>query len=410
MNNRVVLLIFALGSIVLTSCEGFFGIKTDASFIDTPEYQARNVAYVPILPIIDGVGRQTAEDDGGFRKITSMTAGFDRQMYVVDSVRGEIVSFDAAGVITGYLKLPGVRAIAQTRNLDLLAVGKKDTVIQNNRYSLAVVYRINLKNQEYGLNKAKPEIKVMHPFYFKSNISASDADVVFNGITTLADGKYYLTRSGPRNSTNQFSGPDDNVLLFDKNDKFVTPISVSTQLGVVSNYFRKPMGITSLIQPPQTFQIREVEDFIFTSLDANFAISVQHIEVKQSENGQSYEVKILPPGDTSQADGFLYTPSRFSRPVDVAFAGDGTNFIFVADQAKDSVYQFTNTGWEGVRPPAGSANAKKFIRTSFGGGEGATKFHGPVAVAYMNRTLYVADQLSGGRCRILRFQLTIDIN
>jgi hypothetical protein len=410
MNNKLVALFIALGGFCLTSCEGFFGTKTDASFIDSPEYQARNVAYVPILPIIDGVGTQTVEDNGSFGKITSMTAGFDRQMYVVDSLRGEIVSFDAAGVMTGYLKLPGVRAIAQTRTLDLLAVGKKDTIIQNNKYSLAVVYRINLKNQQYGLTGATPQIKVMHPFYFKSNISNADADVVFNGITTLADGKYYVTRSGPRNNTNQFSGPDDNVLLFGNDDRFITPVSVTTQLGVVSNYFKKPMGITSLIQPPQTFQVRETEDFIFTSMDENFAISVQHIEVRVDDNGQSYEVKILPPGDTSQADGYLYTPSRFSRPVDVAFAGDGTNFIFVADQAKDSVYQFTNTGWEGVRPPAGSVNAKKFIKTSFGGGEGATRFYGPVAVAYMNRTLFVADQISPGRCRILRFQLTIDIN
>jgi PBP1b-binding outer membrane lipoprotein LpoB len=59
---------------VTVSCQGFFGEKTDLSIIDAPEFQARNVAYVPIQPIISG-----------FVAPTDVVIGFDELIYVVDS-------------------------------------------------------------------------------------------------------------------------------------------------------------------------------------------------------------------------------------------------------------------------------------------------------------------------------------
>ncbi|HEX2900688.1 MAG TPA: hypothetical protein VHS96_13280, partial [Bacteroidia bacterium] len=126
-----------------------------------------------------------------------------------------------------------------------------------------------------------------------------------------------------------------------------------------------------------------------------------------SDGGTDFLVEQLPTGDTAKAEGFLYTPGRFASPVDVAYSGDGTNYIFVVDREKDSLYQFTNTGLEGVQAPAGSSSSKN-IRVSFGGrGVGLTQFDQPAAVAYYNQIVYVAD---AGNRRVLRFKLTTDFD
>jgi hypothetical protein len=44
--------ILATGALV--SCEGYFGSKTDLSFIDVPTYSVRDIAYVPIQPAFGG--------------------------------------------------------------------------------------------------------------------------------------------------------------------------------------------------------------------------------------------------------------------------------------------------------------------------------------------------------------------
>ncbi len=77
------------------------------------------------------------------------------------------------------------------------------------------------------------------------------------------------------------------------------------------------------------------------------------------------------------------------------------------DREKDSLFQFTNTGLEGVKAPAGSTSTKN-IRVSFGGtGVDLTQFNQPSAVAYYDRIVYVAD---AGNGRVLRFKLTTDFN
>ena len=136
-------------------------------------------------------------------------------------------------------------------------------------------------------------------------------------------------------------------------------------------------------------------------------MKVQYITVAESENGTSYNVAELTVGDTAKAERFLYEPDRFGAPQDVTIAGDRTNYIFVVDGEKDSLFQFTNTGLEGVRPPAGSGSTKNIL-VSFGGtGEGLTQFNNPKGVAYLNQVVYVAD---AGNGRVLRFKLTTDFD
>ena len=95
------------------------------------------------------------------------------------------------------------------------------------------------------------------------------------------------------------------------------------------------------------------------------------------------------------------------QPEDVTYAAD-SRYIFVVDAATDSLYQFTSTGYEGVRPPVQSGERKNII-VSFGGtGSGPTQFNEPHGVAYYQgfNTLLVADT---GNDRIVRFKLSTDI-
>jgi hypothetical protein len=230
--------------------------------------------------------------------------------------------------------------------------------------------------------------------------------VKFTGISTLADNSYYVTRTGT-STNNLIGGPDDAILFFNKNDQYQYFIQVVTQdQGVVSDYIKTPMAITSFIAPPQSNSIRENFDLAYISVHPSEALKVKLLEYTIVEDAPVYSLnQDLVIGDTSKANGFLYTPRRFGTPSDISFSGDGTQLIFIADSQKDSVYIFSNTGLEGVAPPVGSTSRKQ-VNVSFGGrGLALNKFNAPSAVAYSERILFVAD---AGNKRILRFRLTTD--
>jgi hypothetical protein len=301
------------------------------------------------------------------------------------------------------MDVPGVHCIVQDRALELLALGTFDTL----GTTLQALYRIHLDNAGgYGLQNGQIVRKVLHPFYYKSTFAPGQDDLVaLNGIGLKADNSYYLTRSGP--STSPVFGPDDAVVRFTSDDDFISTVSVNTSLGILNDYFETPFGITTKAQPPQSPFVNTEWDFVFSSLSASSQLKVQYINVIASEGGTDYFVEELPVGDTSKADGFLYSPGRFAAPMDVAYSGDGTNYIFVVDREKDSLYQFTNTGLEGVKAPAGSSSTKN-IKVSFGGtGVGLSQFNEPTGVAYYDQIVYVAD---AGNGRVLRFKLTTDFD
>ncbi len=386
------LLAALLLALVSSGCEGFFGKKLDPEFIDIPVYSDKQVAYVPIQPVWNG-----------FQHPVDIAIGFDELIYVADDVAGEIVCFDQSGNVLGRMNVPGVHALVQDRSLELVALGTFDTL----NTSLPAIYRIKLDNAGgYGLNNGEIIRKTLHPFYYKSTFAPGTDDMVsLNGIGLKADNTYYITRSGNANSP--VFGPDNAVVRFSSEDDFISTVSVNTSLGILNDYFETPVGITTKVQPPQSPFVSIEQDFVYTSMSATAQLKVQYINVIASDGGTDFLVEQLATGDTSKAEGFLYTPGRFAAPVDVAYSGDGTNYIFVVDREKDSLYQFTNTGLEGVKAPAGSSDTKN-IRVSFGGrGVGLTQFDQPTAVAYYNQIVYVAD---AGNRRVLRFKLTTDFD
>jgi hypothetical protein len=389
--------LFIVSNIILFSgCKKYFGDKTNLDFIDVPEFQNREVAYVPIQPVIQG-----------FVDPYQIKAGFDELLYIVDRGASQIVSMDQAGRILARYTVPGVTAVTQDRRLNLLAIGTHDTIINNINFTLSCIYRIDqYNNGSYGLEQARITKKIIHPFYFKSTISLNDGETRFKSISANADHTYYVSRTGNNNNSQQIGGPDDAVLLFNSRDVYQTPIGVNTTGGFFRDYFKKPNSITSLCRPPQITASRS-KDFLFTSLDPFGTFKVQFIEFIESEFGSEFRPRSLVIDDFSQANGFLSSPNKFSSPYSICVTGNGTNYIFITDNQKDSVYQFTITGLEGVRPPPGSIE-KKFIKTSFGGrGIGLSQFNNPTSVEYLDKILYVVDN---GNKRILRFKLTLDFD
>lgn len=381
----------------LVSCEGFFGEKTDLGFIEAPEFQNRAVAYVPIQPVMEG-----------FAEPTDVIVGYDELLYVVDAGTEEVIAFDVAGRELGRTHVQGVTKVAQDRQMNILAIGTFDTVINDNPYTLPAIYRLSLNGAlGYGIRYAQVIHKTVNPFYFKSSFSSNDAEVRFSSIDVMADNRYYVTRTGPRDNEVQVGGPDDGILLFDQKDKYVSTVFVTTDAGLSRGYFRTPLCITTMAKPPQSPSVSESQNFFVAMGDPDVPIKVQSVNFIETDFGSSYEVEFLDFSDTAEADDFLYRPGRFDTPADICVTGDGTNHVFVVDSEKDSLYQFTTRGLEGVNPPPGSTEKKNII-VSFGGrGQEALQFNHPSAVTYFDRIVYVADKGNG---RILRFRITTDFD
>ena len=382
------------GMAALSSCESFTGDKTSTDFLDTPTAQRENVAYVPLQPPFEGL-----------QYPTDVIAGFDELIYVADSAAEKIKSYDVAGTQLGSIEVPGLTAIAQNRSLELLAVGTFDTTINETSYTLSTIYRIDMiDGRSLSLDNAEIVDKIVHPFYSGArSFTSADTLISFQDVGVLADNKFYATRTGPGISA---ISQDNTVLLFNEDGSLQTPICISTSTGRFCDYFEQPVAITTRVKPPQRATPNTDGDFIFTSMAPGRAIKTQYINRNASPNGVSYELRQLT-RDTSQADGYLYKPNRFRKPSDVTIAGDATNYIFVADRAKDSVYQFTANGLEGVNAPPG-ANTNRNIKVSFGGtGSGPRQFRKPTGVAYFQKRLYVADGANGV---IKRFRLTTDFD
>jgi hypothetical protein len=381
---------------LMSGCKGFFGEKTDLSFIEIPDANTEIVSFIPIQPPMSG-----------FLDLTDVSPGFDELIYAVDAGRSEVVVFDQAGRNLGSIKVPGAQTVVQDRKLELLVTGTFDTTINGTLYRLAAIYRVSQTNgSQFGVSSARIINRLVHPFYFRTAVVSTDTMVRFKKAAILSDNSYYVVRTGNSNNPAQIGGPEDNVLKFSASDVFVTPASVQTIAGLYQDYFRKPISIVSRMQPPQSPSVSNSGDFIVGMADPNLSFRLQYIRFYTGTDGSGFEVNtdfLLT--DPLKGDGFVGQPGRFLRPEGLAFAGDGSNMIFVADSQKDSVFQFMLNGTEGVPPPPGATGTRN-IPVSFGGtGTGPMQFRNPRAVAWLNRTLYVAD---AGNGRISRFKLSTD--
>lgn len=388
MRKLIIVLVVAM---TIVSCENYWGKKTNLGFIDIPNYEVREIAYVPVEPKLYDASHPI-----------DIFIGYDEFIYVVDSTTSEIARYDMAFQPQGRLYIPGITKVVQDRTFNLLAIGTSDTLVNGVDYDLTTIYRIDFESSGIlDFSFATIEKVAVHPFYFKNSFSSSDAFVRFTdiavqgGVSGELNNRYYVSRTGD-NLNNAGFGPDNAVLSFSNSDEFVSGIPVTAAGAVYSDYFKAPKALASFTQPPQ-IAARPSQDFWIINDDKDQAIQVQHIQFEEGPFGAIYQPIFYSTTDPNTT-GYLQTANRFHSPADIAFAGDASGFVFIADAGVDSVYQFTSTGLEGVPPPPASTADLNAISTIGG-------FSDLRAVAYNDGILYVADAQNG---TISRFKLTLD--
>jgi hypothetical protein len=255
---------------------------------------------------------------------------------------------------------------------------------------------------------------LVHPFMdpsrvVQNRVDANDELVEFTGITVLADNSIYLARRGPTNNPSSTILPDNIIFVLDKNGNYK---SFTNGLNSYSPGLKSILDVSSIcsfVAPPQSlYGISTSADFLV--LQTRSFAEYKALWIKRIENpdvGTEYvENTDLLDFDTTKATGFLYQSNKFTKPTDICYAPDETRYIFIVDQAKDSIFQFTSKGYEGVNAPANS-ELKRQINVSFGGrGSGPFQFNQPTGIAYFKRVLYVADK---GNNRIMRYKLSTDL-
>lgn len=373
----------------------------------------------------------------GFNAPTDIAVGFDEMIYVTDADGVHIL--DRAGRRfksfndNGRMLQPG--SVIQDRNLNVFITArinvKVDTLLKNPQvtdtttWNLACVYVIRNLNTAEAVSV---EQILIHPFVDASRASTtskiarlsktsptSDERVELTGVAVLADNSVYVSRRGPLNQLNSISSPDNTVLemrpatvsgnVLWSNSQQITALNptVPSLISAVGL-----SAITTFIAPPQRERMAADRSFLVAQADTTLQVPyrVLWIGAAETPDGLVFSANSsLLTQDTTRAKRFLYETDRFRKPSGMAYAADGSNYIFITDEARDSVYIFQTNGFEGVRAPGAPSTAKP-VPASFGGfGSGPRQFKNPSGVAYFRRVVYVADK---GNNRIARYKLNTD--
>ena len=115
MRKLIIVLVVAM---TIVSCENYWGKKTNLGFIDIPNYEVREIAYVPVEPKLYDASHPI-----------DIFIGYDEFIYVVDSTTSEIARYDMAFQPQGRLYIPGITKVVQDRTFNLLAIGTSDTLV-----------------------------------------------------------------------------------------------------------------------------------------------------------------------------------------------------------------------------------------------------------------------------------------
>ena len=416
-------------ALITTGCDAIFGSKsnptTDEIFeVGRIDPSLRDTdGYAPVLPFW-----------GDFDQPTDVFVGFDGFVYVTDAVGLHVLDrADLAPRRT--FELPGAVSVTQDRLLNVYVAARIDTLIQeppNDQpptvFNLPAVYKIK------NLNGAGPITvldTIVHPFddasrgtaasrLFRLDRNRPDNDelVQFTGVAIMDDNAIYVSRTGPRNRTNELPAPDNTILEFVP--EIIDGVRATTMVNTAQIRALNPTtpslvsaigvsDITTFTNPPQRDQFPDSRDFILAQAEEDLEIPfrVLRINVVVTPDGTIYEPnQQFLVQDTTRADGFLYEEFKFSKPSGVAVAGDVTGYIFVVDEVQHKLYQFKPNGQEGIDPPPAAVDRTRNLTVSFGElGSGPRQFNTPSGVAYYDNVVYVADR---GNNRISRFKLTTD--
>lgn len=406
LRNNYYLLFLLPATFLLHSCDFLFGTRKDATVDEIfdegaidPDVIQDVVGYVPVLPFW-----------GNLSHPVDVYCGYDEMIYVVDDNGVEVL--DQTGNIRNTIPVQGATDVTEDRSLNLYVAGRTDIDVDGDGIpeNLAAIYKLS------GTASGQVQFldTLIQPFCDASRTitafrGADDEAVQFTGLATLANNTLYVARTGPRNDLTGIARPDNTVLFFDAAGN---NIGYANGLSPLTSNLKSLWDISSLATfaaPPQSLSgFSASPDFLvtLTAEDAEYKC-LWMVENIDPESGASFgENDQLTAFDYTKAQRFLYEPYRFTDPEDVYIAPDFTGYIFVVDAARDSLYQFTRKGYEGVNPPPGSGITMQVIASFGGSGSGPFQFQQPHGVAYLRNVVYVADT---GNNRICRYELSSDI-
>lgn len=304
---------------------------------------------------------------GGLSEPSDVFVGFEPFIYVSERGADRVTMLDLSGSVIGSsLPIRRPDALTQDHRLDLLVCGEFDTTIDGRAVTYGAIYRVDLLEARHNIGQAP----VRRIYFDPLNPTRR-----YTGIAILTDNGYYVTRTGPNNSSPV--DPDDAVMLFDADDNLRPRVEWpglsidGTGLATIT----RPTGIATFSRP--------TSDFVFTQSGEKSLFRMQWITQRISGDVAQWESYYTPARD---GDLDILRVSLFDRPEDVTI--DGAGNIYVIDAGRDSLFQF---------------NAAGFLTEAFGG---PAQFSAPEGVAHFDRTLYVADTRNG---RILRFVLSTEI-
>ncbi|MCB0719542.1 MAG: hypothetical protein KDD65_13930 [Bacteroidetes bacterium] len=376
--------------------EIFVAGRSDPQLLD-------EVEYVPLYPFFT-----RSASGGNFDAPSDVYVGFDEFVYVTDR-RGVHVLESSGRPATFYPIDGGATAVVQDRLLNLYVVSRRDTLIDGRTWNLPAVLKVS------GLPFGTPRIEniIWHPFSddTRQRRSPEDADelVEFTDVGVLWDNSVYVSRRGPNNQSNSVLAPHNAILEFNQDGINTIRIPLNPTVANLRSAI-SPSAVATYVQPPQRESFAQEKHFILAQAPDNQQLqySVLSIRAVVTTDGIEYrpDTDMLQQASIpDRGNGFLYDEFKFNDPSDIAIAGDNTQYIYVLDAAKDSLFVFTSNGIEGVAPPPG-ANSTIPVVVSFGGtGDGSNQFNNPQGVAYSNQIVYVADT---GNNRISRFRLNTD--
>jgi hypothetical protein len=414
MKTKILFIAYII-SCLFSACTFLFGDKNDKQVNEVfeqgkidPNLNPTNLGYVPIFPFFEGIENPL-----------DVYVGYDEFIYVIvgnsdaNPLDNELVIYDQRGTIVKRISINGAADVTQDRRLHTYVTGRVETPFGNR----ACIY--HLSNTVSGNTNYVDTL--IHPLCDVSRAStgnrfANDEAVQFTGLGTLHDNTLYVSRTGPLNDVNSFVRPDNGVLIYSQEGE---NIGFAQGLNPTSSGLKSSFGISSistLAGPPQRLQgISTSKNFMLTLANQSLNLEYRALVItvfEDPEVGTQYaESPSLLNFNNERADRFLYEPFRFKQPEDCYIAPDNLQYIFIVDSGTDSLYVFTNQGYEGVNPPPNSGLRRQVI-VSFGGAgaDGSSKgpfsFNDPSGVCYFGRTIFVADKRNN---RICRYRLSNDL-
>ena len=421
--------VLIIQGLVLSGCDDLFGAKQDDTtdeIFDAGRIEpslVNEAEYVPLFPFFT-----ISAAPQPFQAPKDIYVGYDELIYVVDEQGLHVL--DRAGRPTLFLTIDGgATSVIQDRLLRVYVTARKDTTLNGRTWNLPVILKYE------GITVGNPRLTqtIWHPFdddsrkFNRPDPLSTDELVEFTGVSVRYNNSFYASRKGPVNDRTSVILPHNTlmVFLYDEEEDLHINRGAITALNPNQPNLRSaifPTDVLTFIHPPQrTFSFNPVEDdeqFLVAqsptlsendaAAAAPLSFSVLSVLAVPTSSGIDYRPDsdlLLTAADPDRGDGFLYEEFKFSNPSDLAFAGDGTNYIFVVDSVKDSLFVFTSSGIEGVAPPPGSSSTTPVVVSFGGSGDGALQFENPQGVAYFDRIVYVADT---GNNRISRFRLNTD--